>query len=58
MIIPFALVGDSIGYSIKNVMVEIMKWLHNLSVGHQIIHLQLPIYHDPIAEVHVTIRMT
>lgn len=36
-------------------MVEIMKWLHNLSVGHQIIHLQLPIYHDPIAEVHVTI---
>ena len=50
MIIPFALVGDS--------MVKIMKWLHNLYVDHRIIHLRLLIYHDPIAEVRMTIRFT
>ena len=47
-----------IGYSFKNVMVKIMKWLHDLFVSHRIIHLQLPIYHDLIAEVRVTIQMT
>ena len=61
MMILFALVGDgdSIGYSVKNVVVKIMKWLHNLFVSHRIIHLQLPIYQDrSIAEVRVAIRIT
>ena len=55
----FAWIKDSIGYSIKNVVVKITKWLHNLFVSHRIIHLQLPIYQDrSIAEVRVAIRIT